>query len=383
MYNVIIVGAGMVGLVTALKFAKANQKVALIEAKKPIFKDYDALDARVVALNHQSQQLLQSIDVWPLLEKQGVLSPYDKMFVWDNAGNGQITFDAGMIPAQYLGHIVANHVIVKIAWQLLSQYSNINIFCPTEPMHYFNRDNKACLELNNGQALQADLIVGADGVHSWLRQAAKIEIENISYQQSAIVAVIETEKQHEMTAWQVFSKTGPLALLPLKNKHQCAIVWSTTEPEVLLSLTACEFNTRLTQQFENRLGRLVCLTPIKAIPLMEQHSKQYVQNNFALVGDSAHVVHPLAGQGVNLGFQDVDLLTQLMLADSEIGRYKTLRKYARERRAHNQKMILGLRALHRGFTSDHRWAVNGRQFLLNWVSDTPAIKNYFVKVAVS
>ncbi len=382
MYDVIIVGAGMVGLVTALQFAKANKKVALVEAQKPSFASTD-LDARVVALNKLSQNLLIDVGIWSELEKAQALSPYEKMFVWDSQGGGQIDFNAGDIPTKYLGFIVANGAIVRAAWQLLSRYNNVEVFCPVAAKKYVCSAEKANLELADGRVLQADLIVGADGANSWLREQAQIEVQRKAYEQSAIVAVVETEEPHQQTAWQVFLNTGPLALLPLKNQNRCAIVWSHDCADAVLSLTSEEFNAKITAQFENRLGQIKCLTDPKAIPLFERHAKQYVQEHFALLGDSAHTIHPLAGQGVNLGFQDVELLTRLILSDSVVGRFKTLRKYARERRASNQKMILAMRAFHRGFGNEQALVISGRNLLLNLVAKAPVLKEHFVKAALS
>lgn len=382
MYDVIVVGAGMVGLVAALKFAAANKRVALVEAKPPQFIPLQTPHARVVALNHTSEKLLQDVGVWDALAKHHCLSAYDKMFVWDNAGSGQIDFDAGCLPAAHLGHIVANHAIVQLAWeQIEKQGAQIQVFCPVQATAYEMINDKACLTLNDGQVLEAELIIGADGANSWLRDQAGISIRKTAYEQSAIVAVVECESSHQKTAWQAFSPEGPLAFLPLQNKKQCAIVWSTPDAESLLALEPADFHKRVARQIEGRLGAVHCMTKPVAIPLFERHAEHYVRPHLALVGDSAHTIHPLAGQGVNLGFQDVELLSELMLSQNNLGRYRTLRQYARTRRAANQQMMQAMLAFHKGFTRQDKWLVALRQALLSGVAKTPLVKNYFMRVA--
>jgi len=351
-YDVIIVGGGMVGTTFALLLAdQTDLKIALIEAHPPAgVAATDAPLQRVSAINPASQQILEQINVWQTLQPSR-LGPFGKMQVWETAGS-DLQFSAADIGVDYLGHIVENQHIQQQALIAAQRHSQIEFICPSQPQHY----QTGQIALDNGQTLTAKLVVAADGARSILREQAAIQSRGWAYQQHGLVATIHTENPHQQTAWQRFMPGGPLAFLPLNDAHLCSIVWSlpTEQAEHFKAIDKTSFELQLAEAFDYRLGKLELLSERASFPLALAHAKEYVKPGFALIGDAAHTIHPLAGQGVNIGLQDAKALADVLGWASQnqrqLGSLHTLKKYQRLRLAENLQMQFTMDGFHRLFT---------------------------------
>jgi 2-octaprenylphenol hydroxylase len=379
-YDVIIVGGGMVGSTLAVALSQQSSlNIALIEANAlPQAIENNQYDLRVSALSSASQTLLKNLAIWPLLQAERIAA-YTDMHVWETP-TSQVHFDCSDIGEPLLGHIVENRNIQRAAIQRCQQINNISLIYPTKPIELVEQK----LVLENGQTLSADLIVAAEGANSPLRQWKNIAFDGWDYQQSAIVCTVTTEKHHQNTAWQRFLPEGPLAFLPLADPHQCSIVWtnSTEEAELLTALTDERFKSLLKRQFNNELGDIVSVSARAQFPLRRRHAKHYVEPGFALVGDAAHTIHPLAGQGVNIGLLDAASLAETVIEAHQkgrnIGSMHTLSKYQRHRKGDNMMMQLAMDGFKHLFTSDKEPLKQLRRFGLTSVDKTAWLKNIFM-----
>ncbi|MDH5591956.1 MAG: UbiH/UbiF/VisC/COQ6 family ubiquinone biosynthesis hydroxylase [Gammaproteobacteria bacterium] len=382
-YDVIIVGGGMVGATLAVALSEQTSlKIALIEAQSPSpISEQDAPDLRVSALTRASETLLKNLNIWQHLISCRI-SQFTDMRVWETS-NSALHFDSADIDQPLLGHIIENRHLQQACLTQCKQIATIDILCPAKPQALIGNR----LTLEDGRHLSADLIVGADGAHSPLREWANIETHGWDYQQSAVVCTVTTEKPHQHTAWQRFLPEGPLAFLPLANPHQCSIVWSnsTEEAESLQRLNDEAFTDKLSLAFEKTLGDIVTISQRASFPLKLRHADHYVESGFALVGDAAHTIHPLAGQGVNIGLLDAATLAEIVIEAHQkgrnIGSLHTLKKYQRKRKGDNLAMQLTMDAFKRVFGSDLaplRWA---RRFGLKTVNQSTLLKNLFIHQA--
>ena len=342
--DIVVAGGGVVGLTTAAVLAKQGYGVTVIDARPsaPAWQR-DQYDQRVVALTRASQQLLQQLGAWDGVALRR-LSPYTAMQVWDGQGSGAIRFDAAAIAEPDLGHIVELSAI-EAALQAVLQQQQVSIrrgrkLSRAEP----DRDGIS-LTLDDGQTLLAKLLIAADGAQSGLREQAGIALHEHDYDHHALVAQIHCEQPHQQAAWQRFTEHGPLALLPLADVHQCSIVWSQppAQTEAALELSDEAFSAALTQAFEGRLGALTVQSKRLSFPLKMRHAESYLGERLLLLGDAAHTMHPLAGQGLNLSLADVAAL-QTVLATAkqrqlDPGQRAVLRPFERARRADNTLML--------------------------------------------
>ncbi|EIL91220.1 UbiH/UbiF/VisC/COQ6 family ubiquinone biosynthesis hydroxylase [Rhodanobacter spathiphylli] len=349
--DVAVVGGGMAGAATALALARAGFSTALLEARAPAAWDAQAeVDLRVVGLAPSSVALLDDLDVWTSIRKARA-APYVHMHVWDAESGASIDFDAASEGRDLLGHIVENSLVQWTLWQAL-QSAGVRVICPAEVTAFEAREGRIQLELAGGETLSAALLVAADGAASPLRRLAGIGTRGRDYAQRAVVAHVTTERPHQATAWQRFLPGGPLALLPLADGRS-SIVWSLPEAEARRVLTLDEpaFLDELGVASDFRLGRVIASTPRAAFPLKLQLAERYQAERLVLLGDAAHAVHPLAGQGVNLGLRDVaelrDVLVDARAAGRDIGAVHVLRRYARRRRSADTLDALGFDALAR------------------------------------
>ncbi|WP_445144585.1 UbiH/UbiF/VisC/COQ6 family ubiquinone biosynthesis hydroxylase [Dyella sp. Tek66A03] len=349
--DVAVVGGGMVGAATALALARAGFATALLEARAPLpWSAQDEVDLRVVGLAPSSVALLDELDVWTSI-RESRASPYAHMHVWDAATGAAIHFDAATEGRDLLGYIVENNLVQWTLWQAL-EHAGVRRLCPAQVKGFDVLEDRVQLELAGGEALSARLLVAADGAASPLRALAGIETQGRDYAQRGVVAHVTTERAHEGTAWQRFLETGPLALLPLADGRS-SIVWSLPEAEAqrVMALGDQAFLDELGVASDFRLGRVMGSTPRAAFPLRLQLAKSYQAERFVLLGDAAHAVHPLAGQGVNLGLRDVTELRDTLVAARDAGRdiaaSHVLRGYARRRRSADTLDALGFDALAR------------------------------------
>lgn len=365
-FDIVIVGAGMVGAALACALGGARLRVALIEAQ-PFQHDWpaDSFDQRVSAITRASQNIFQALGVWPAMCKARV-SPYRDMHVWDATGDGVIHFDSADIGEPLLGHIIENRVIQSALLKRVAELDTVKLIAPASVVSFDIQAEQVQVTLDSGRVMHAALIVGADGGRSPLRELAGIEVQGWSYGQEAVVARIETSGSHRETAWQRFMPDGPLAFLPLADGSS-SIVWSTTPEHAreLLAMDDSTFLDALQTSFGDQLGRMLGCGPRAGFPLRMQHAKQYTQTRLALIGDAAHTIHPLAGQGVNLGLADAAALAEVLVQahreHQDIGEHRVLRRYERWRKGDNMTMITSMESFKRLFGSENvtlRWLRN-------------------------
>lgn len=386
-YDVIVVGAGMVGAALALALGRQSFKVALVDAHEPQLQwPAEGYDIRVSAITRASQQLFESLGAWSLMQAERV-SPYRDMHVWDATGDGVIHFDSADIGEPDLGHIIENRVIVKGLHSALAKQDNITPYWPVKLVHMDRNEKYAQLELEDGRKLTGRLLVGADGGRSWLRTQAGISVKGWDYDQTALVTYVKTEQFHKETAWQRFLPSGPLAFLPLTDGY-CSIVWSTSADQArrLKELPADDFAHELEVAFESTLGTIETVGPRACFPLRCFETQQYVLPRLALVGDAAHTIHPLAGQGVNLGLADVTALLQVLIEaeqqQRDIGSESVLRRYERWRRADNRSMLLAMDGFKRLFSNNLPVVCWARNLGLKMTNHLPPIKRLIMQQAL-
>lgn len=356
-YDIIIIGAGMVGLLIANLLAKSSLRIAIIDQQRPSETISEHTETRVSAITLASQQLLVDAGAWSFIPHQKI-SPFSHMHVWTASGNGSIDFDSAEIGATTLGYILENRVLQTALFQSLKTFTNIEFYSAglqTFELH----DEEISVKLDPAPQgknfLKAKLIIGADGQNSKVRQLANIETIKRGYGQNALICNVHTQLPHQQTAWQRFLTTGPLAFLPLADPHVSSIVWSCSpdEAEELLKLNADIFRNRLGNAFDFRLGLIEEINSRYIFPLGMQHAKSYVRPRLALIGDAAHTIHPLAGQGVNLGFQDALKLAEIIKTaksnQQDFGMLHLLRRYERCRKSENTLMITFTEAIKQMF----------------------------------
>lgn len=383
--DVTVVGAGMVGLAMARQCQQMGMNIALIE-KSPVSVKWpsDSLPLRVSAISPASQHLLTQLGAWSGIEKEA--APYENMFVWDAQSEAKITLTAEYIHQAYLGHIIANRVIQKHLYQALDQ-AEMSHLIPDQIGSLQPKPDGWQLHLASGKMIDTKLLIGADGANSSLRQQMGIASPVTFYQQKAIVAVVKTALPHQATAWQRFLPTGPLAFLPLSDPHQCSIVWSLDEThfESINGLDNAAFCQQLAQALEQKLGAIELLTDRAAFPLKHHHCKTYVKPHFALIGDAAHSIHPLAGQGVNLGLLDVQALSKIIqqakARQRPLGLVSDLKRYQQKRRWHNEVMLQSMTLFNALFKQTDPVTKMVRQFGVNQVDSCHVLKKYLIEQA--
>ena len=354
--DLVVVGAGIVGSAAALAAARDGLRVALVEAREPPRWQAGEPDLRVVAFAPDNAALLDDLGVWAAV-REARAQPYRRMRVWDAAGGGELVFDADALGRAGLGHIVENALLVDRLWSACARTPGIDIFCPARVEALSQDEHEAVLALDDGARLHARLVLGADGAGSRLRALAGLDAPAHDYGQRGLVAYVGTESPHEDTAWQRFLPTGPLAFLPFAD-GRCSIVWTLPEAGASRLLEAGEaaFRRELTRAFDARLGEVVSVSARAAFPLRRQLASGYVAGRVALAGDAAHVVHPLAGQGVNLGLRDVAGLRETWrnarARGVDPGAPHRLDRWARARRSENTLAAYSFEAINRAFSND-------------------------------
>ena len=386
-YDVCIVGGGMVGMALARGLSACEMNICLVEGSCPeINWDEETPALRVSAINQASEQLLKKINVWDGINKSS-LTPYTDMKVWDAVSDGKIHMSCIDIGETELGYIIENRAILKSLYDS-SASLDFDLSINVHIKRITGDPGDWHLLLGNGQTIQTKLIIGADGANSWVRKEMGFEVTEKPYQQNAIVAVVEMQKTHEYTAWQRFLPTGPLAFLPLNNQHQCSIVWScdTQKANNLVKLDSVDFCQELQNAIENKFEAFKLLTKKVQFPLIERHVKSYCKPGVVLVGDAAHTIHPLAGQGVNLGFKDaatlIDVITKAYQSNRLIYDISTLQKYEKARRFDNQSTIYAMQFFKECFSNENKAFSLFRGFGLNTVDKIKLIKNKLIYQAM-
>ena len=356
-HDVAIVGAGMVGAALALTLARAGLDVALVESRAATpWRATDEVELRVVALAPSSVDLFGRIGVWEAIRDARACA-FQRMHVWDALAPGELTFDSADRGEASLGYIVENRLIQHVLWDAVQAEGGITLRCPAQVESMELDGERRSLVLADGTRLSAQLVIAADGGDSALRTMAGIGTHDRDYGQRAIVAHVQTERSHEHTAWQRFLPGATLAFLPLDENRRSSIVWSLPIADAtrLLALDDAAFCRELAAAFDYRLGIVHSTTARAAFPLRMKIADRYTSERFVLVGDAAHVVHPLAGQGVNLGLRDVSELAETLVgahqAGLDLASQSVLRRYERRRRSDDVLSAHGFDAIQRVFAS--------------------------------
>ncbi|MCI4031060.1 FAD-dependent 2-octaprenylphenol hydroxylase [Dickeya dianthicola] len=387
-FDVVIAGGGMVGLALACGLQGSGLSVAVLEKQTAIEPLANGPHApRVSAINAASEALLRKLDVWPGIAAQR-LSPYNEMYVWDKDSFGNIRFCGKEFGFSRLGHIIENDVIQWALWQQATQSRDITLLAPAALRQVAWGENEAFITLEDGSMLTARLVVGADGAHSWLRQHADIPLTFWDYGHHALVANIRTERPHGAIASQVFHGDGILAFLPLGDPHLSSIVWSLPPERAqhMHKLPADDFVKQLAMTFDMQLGLCQLESDRQTFPLTARYARSFAAHRLVLTGDAAHTIHPLAGQGVNLGFMDVaELIAELKRLQAQgkdIGQHLYLRRYERRRKHSAALMLASMQSFRTLFAASHPVSGLLRDIGLKLADTLPGIKPTLVRQAM-
>jgi ubiquinone biosynthesis UbiH/UbiF/VisC/COQ6 family hydroxylase len=386
-FDVVIVGAGLVGASLALGLAEANLHVALIEPQEPRPLPEDgAWDVRLYAVSPGNARFLARLDAWDMLPA-GRIARIESMHVFGDRLDARLEFSAYEAGLRELAFIVENRLLQDALWRRMRSAAAISVFCPARCTSLTWEAGAAVLQLDDGTRLKSKLIVGADGTDSWVRQEAGIASQPISYGQLGVVANFEVEKPHRGRAYQWFRGDSVFALLPMAGRR-VSMVWSTSEGHgrALLELSEETLCASVQQASAGMLGAMALIGAPAAFPLQLQRVAEFVRPRLALVGDAAHNVHPLAGQGVNLGFRDARELVSVLLdrgPQQDCGDYALLRRYERARREDVLALEVATDGLQRLFARDNPWVAAARNLGLNSVNAVAPLKQLLVQRAVA
>ena len=355
-FDVIIVGGGMVGAAVACSLGGSSLRIAVIEnAPPPPFSPEQPHDLRVSALSIASKKILETVGAWQGIENRR-LCPFRRMRVWETAGDTEFCSDD--IDYPQLGYIVENRVIQLALLDRLADFDNITLISPAliKKIHY-SLGNQTRVVLDDGRELSTKLLVAADGGQSRVRQAVGLGVTSWDYNQHALVIYIETEYGQQDITWQRFVPTGPQAFLPLTG-HYGSIVWYHSPDEVarLKALPHEELKRELVDAFPEALGEVKSVLATASFPLKRQHAQAYVKPGVVLVGDAAHMINPLAGQGVNIGLLDAaalgEVLVEAFRQGHDLGDLAVLQRYEKMRRNENLKMMTVMDVFYQVFSNE-------------------------------
>ncbi len=383
-YDVVIVGAGLVGASFAMALRGAGLKLALVDAQgpEPVGDDWDS---RIYAISPGSAAFLQSVGVWKRLD-QGRICNVREMRIHGDAADAELRFSAYEAGVPELVSIIESRRLQSILWQGLEHQHNFELICPERCVALQLREDAAELTLAGGRTLHAKLVVAADGMRSWARQAAGIKAEQKSYDQMGVVANFACARAHHDTAYQWFRSDGVLAYLPLPGQRM-SMVWSTPDAHAaeLLGMSADAFCARVAEAGKDTLGDLGLLSAATRFPLALLRAERLVAPRFALIGDAGHALHPLAGQGVNLGFGDARDLARVLLQREifrDPGEVRLLRRYERARAEDILALAWVTDGLQRLFAAPGGGVAKLRNAGLNLTNALPVLKNLLIRRAL-
>jgi len=391
--DIAVIGAGMVGAATAALLAKQapGAVITVLDGDvPPRWRRDQEPGLRVCALSEASRRVLATCGAWDEIAA-GRVSPYAHMRVWDGAipagGPGAIRFDAADVAAPLLGHIVENELVRLALHHALQRLDNVRLLDGARLESLVLGEQRAELGIEDGRRLYARLVVGADGAASPSREMAGLDVAGHDYEQRAVVCHLRCQLPHGDTAWQRFLPEGPIALLPLSD-GRVSIVWSTTpaRAEALLAADDEAFRAAVAEASDGCLGEVLAAGPRGAFPLRMRHAPVYTRARYALVGDAAHTVHPLAGQGVNLGFLDAAALAEIVAGGLAAGRDPgdpaLLRRYERWRKAENVLAMRAFDAINRLFSNDDPALGTIRRAAFTMVDRLAPLKGVFIRRAM-
>ncbi|MDN0112684.1 3-demethoxyubiquinol 3-hydroxylase [Yersinia mollaretii] len=354
-YDVVVVGGGMVGAAAALGLAQTGWSVALLEHEAPAPFDTNSVpDLRVSAIGCTSVTLLKQLGAWSKVQQMRY-APYRRLETWEQPGS-QVIFDAASLSLPELGFMVENRVLQLALWQQMAECQNLTLLCPSRLQSMVRVDDYWKITLDAQQEIQGHLVVGADGANSLVRRLASIGTSGWQYRQSCILITVETNTAQQDTTWQQFFPSGPRAFLPLFD-HWASLVWYDSPQRIrqLQAMPMTQLNQEIAAAFPSRLGEVKAIAA-GSFPLVRRHAQQYVQPGLVLLGDAAHTINPLAGQGVNLGYRDVDALLNVLNQARELAEpwysEQVLLRYQRRRRTDNLVMQSGMDLFYTAFSND-------------------------------
>lgn len=356
-YDAIVVGGGMVGAAVALGLAQEGWSVAVIEHDSPaVFSADSEPDVRVSAIGCTSVNLLKRLGAWDSIASMRI-TPYRKLETWE-WNESKVVFDAASLSLPELGYMVENRLIQLGLWQQFEHWPSLALHCPARLVSVMPSEADAKLKLvtlDNGECLSAPLVIGADGADSAVRKFAGLGLTGWQYRQSCMLITVETQQLQQDATWQQFYPSGPRAFLPLFGQY-ASLVWYDSPSRIrqLQSLSLPELEKEVLREFPERLGK-VKVKAAGSFPLIRRHAQRYYHSGMVLVGDSAHTINPLAGQGVNLGYRDVDCLLQVLLEarkkGEEYGSDKVLSRYQHRRYPDNLLMQSGMDLFYKAFSN--------------------------------
>lgn len=354
-YDVVVVGGGMVGAAAALGLAQTGWSVALLEHEAPEPFDADSVpDLRVSAIGCTSVSLLQQLGAWSDVQQMRS-APYRRLETWEQPGS-QVIFDAASLSLPELGFMVENRVLQLALWQQMADCPNLTLLCPSRLQTIARVDDYWKITLDAQQVIQSHLVIGADGANSLVRRLAGIGTNGWQYRQSCLLITVKTDTAQQDTTWQQFFPSGPRAFLPLFD-NWASLVWYDSPARIrqLQMMPMAQLNQEIAAAFPSRLGAVKAIAA-GSFPLVRRHAQQYVQPGLVLLGDAAHTINPLAGQGVNLGYRDVDALLDVLNQAREQAESwhseQVLLRYQRRRRTDNLVMQSGMDLFYTTFSND-------------------------------
>ena len=381
-FDIVIVGGGLAGLSLASALRDTRLKIALVEGREP--SRSTGWDARVYAISPANADFLQEIGVWKHLNPERI-APIHAMQIHGDGG-AQLDFSAYESGVSQLGWILESSLMACELWESVKRQSNLTLLCPASPSAIEMDKDAARLTLSDGKTISAKLLIGADGRDSWVRSTIGLPAIHTPYGEMGLVANFECDRPHRGIARQWFRDDGVLAWLPLPG-NRISIVWSTpdTHAKELLALPADELCARVAAAGGHELGKLELLTPPAAFPLRLMRVPRTVAPRLALVGDAAHGIHPLSGHGINLGYQDVKILSDLLISTpawQDIGDERLLRRYQRARREETLLMQTTTHTLRQLFRKNLPGLKPLRNIGMNLTNGLPALKNLLVRYAL-
>ena len=384
--EVIIAGGGLVGATLAGLLGQQGVDCIVLVVGDRSRPPGSLPDPRTLALTQASRQILQTLNVWPRLPRERI-GRFRRMHVWDENGKGEIRFDCEDLCEACLGYIVEQEVLQATLNQILEFIPAVTCRIGVKPVAIHSRDDAVTIELPDGQ-VRAKLLVAADGAHSGTRELAGIGHAVHDYQQTAIACIVKTELPHNDTARQRFLRTGPLAFLPMADPQQCGIVWSTDpgHADQLLTMAAGQFEHTLKTAFADTLGAVVVSGQRAGFSLQRAQAESYCKERIVLAGDAAHSVHPLAGQGANLGLLDAACLAEVLLQarkkNRDLGKMRVLRHYERWRKGENRFMMLMFESFKYLFEYQKTPVPLLRNMGMNFVDQNMYLKHFIMRRAM-
>jgi len=378
--DIVIVGGGITGSSLACLLGEAGFSIILLDNDIKSEHTPENKDPRVFAITIASERILRKAGAWFFINKENI-SPFRRMHVWDKNGNGEIHFESASICEPTMGYIIPHRDILDALHKKICDLENVIHIKGVLPKKIKVEADTVILDCNNEEQFKTKLLVAADGSNSKTRELLNIHYQKYDYKQSALASIVTTEISHNEVARQRFLNDGPLAFLPMKNPYESGIVWSSSPQRVeeLLKFDKATFHSELEAAFDNKLGKIRDSTERNAFPLCRAQAEHYVQPRFALIGDSAHIVHPLAGLGANLGLLDTASLAETLIdsfnLDRDIGRLQALRRYERWRKGENRQMMYlidGFKYLFENQFQSVQWL---RNFGLDIIDEMPIVKN--------